>query len=82
MLTTYSLVEPDIDKFLGQDENGAKPNQKTLDRSYKYIAEEFHSHSHRLKQVKTMINNFFAHGSMFTSLKKTSISVSLMNRMN
>jgi len=69
-LSTYSLVEPDIDKYLGQDENGAKPVQKTLDRAFKYIGKQFPSHSHRLKQIKDMINNFYAHGNMFNSLKK------------
>lgn len=69
-LAAYSLVEPNIEKYLGQDEYGAKPIQKSLDRSYKYIDEKFPSHSKRLKQIKTMINNFYAHGNMFTSIKK------------
>lgn len=71
-LATYSLVEPEIDKFLGQDENGAKPIQKTLDRSFKYVSNQFTAHSHRLKQIKDMINNFYAHGSMFNSLRNES----------
>lgn len=69
-LATYSLFEPDIDKFLGQDENGAKPIQKTLDRSFKFVSKQFPSHSFQLKQVKDMINNFYAHGNMFNSLRK------------
>ncbi|NGQ94520.1 hypothetical protein G3578_04915 [Brevibacillus sp. SYP-B805] len=69
-LATYSLVEPDIDKFLGQDENGAKPIQKTLDRSFKYVNKHFPSHSHQLKWFKDMINSFYAHGNMFNSLRK------------
>ncbi|WP_151736749.1 hypothetical protein [Paenibacillus tengchongensis] len=69
-LATYSLFEPEYDKFLGQDEDGAKPIQKALDRSFKYVNTQFPSHSLRLKQVKDMINKFYAHGNMFNSLKK------------
>ncbi len=68
-LTTYALIEPDIDEFLGHDENGAKPIVKTLQRSFKYIDVEFPDHSKRLKQTKDMINNFYAHGNMFISLR-------------
>lgn len=69
-LATYALVEPNINKFMTHDEYGAKPIPRALDRSYKYIDKELPSHSKRLKDVKDMINSFFAHGSMFNSLKK------------
>jgi hypothetical protein len=69
-LAAYSLIQPDIEKFLGQDENGAKPVEKTLKSSFKYIQKEFPSHSHRLKQIKDMINSFYAHGNMFNSFRK------------
>lgn len=73
-LATYALIELDIDKFLTHDENGSKPIQKTLDRSFKYVDREFPSHSFRLKQVKDMINNYYAHGNMFNSLRKEELS--------
>jgi hypothetical protein len=69
-LAAFSLYEPDIDKFLEQDEKGSKPVKKALDRAFKYIEKEFPSHSYRLKQVKDMINGFYAHGNMFNSLRK------------
>ena len=69
-LATYALIEPDIEKFLTYDENGSKPIQKTLERSFKYVDKEFSSHSLRLKQVKGTINNYYAHGNMFNSLRK------------
>ncbi|ETT65459.1 hypothetical protein C173_20566 [Paenibacillus sp. FSL R7-277] len=69
-LAAYSLVEPNIEKFLGQDEDGAKPIKAALVNSFKYVEKEFPSHSQKLKQIKDMINNFYAHWNMFNSLSK------------
>ncbi|PAB61344.1 hypothetical protein [Anaeromicrobium sediminis] len=66
MLAAYSLIEPDIEKYLINEKDGARP-VKVMNKVYKFIENLFPDYSNRLKKVKDEINEFYAHGNLFNS---------------
>lgn len=67
-LSTYSLHNINLESYLIKDEFGAKPTNINK-KVYAWLDKNYSEQSFLLKMVKNQINEYYAHGNMFASLR-------------
>lgn len=68
-LSVYSLENTNTNDYIVLDDIAAKPVKGVERKAYNYLDKEFHEESKKLKAIKDNINQYFAHGNMFSSFK-------------
>jgi hypothetical protein len=65
-LSAYSLYEKNIENYGAMGKDGLEPNQKTLNKAYKWLEKNYPEYSDYLQRNKSKISELFIHPNIFS----------------